>query len=66
MLFLRDLTDQQVYNNTILLEQVADLVHRKATRQLLEVAWETLQKFEFGEGDEAIHMLREYLESANG
>ncbi len=65
-LFLKDLTDQQVYNNTCLLEQVTDLVHRKTTKQLPEVAWEALRQFEFGEGEEVIRMLCEYLESANG
>ncbi len=49
-----------------MLEQVADLVCRKVTKQLPEVAWEALHKFEFGDGEEAIRMLCEYLESANG
>ncbi len=65
-LFLKDLTDQEVYNNVILLEQVTDLVCRKAIRHLPGPVWETLQDFEFGEGEEVVWMLREYLESANG
>ncbi len=65
-LFLRDLTDQEVYNQTILLEQVTDLVRRKGIKDLPEIVWATLRDFEFGEGEEAVRMLREYLESANG
>ncbi len=37
-LFLQDLSDLQVYTNTILLEQVVDLVSRKTIRQLLKIA----------------------------
>ncbi len=65
-LFLKDLTDQQVYNNTNMLEQVTDLVRCKMLKQLPEMAWEVLHIFEFGDGEEAIRMLHEYLESANG
>ncbi len=49
-----------------MLEQVTDLVHRKMIKQLPDLAWEMLHTFEFSEGEEAIQMLREYLESANG
>ncbi len=35
-------------------------------KQLTEMAWEVLHTFEFGEGEEAIRMLCEYLKSANG
>ncbi len=65
-LFLKDLSNLQVYTNTILLEQVTDLVHRKMIKQLPQIAWDTLWLFEFGEGEEAIRMLHKYLESVNG
>ncbi len=65
-LFLKDLMDQQVYDNTNMLEQVTDLVRHKMIKQLPEMAWEVLHTFEFGEGEEVIRMLHEYLESANG
>ncbi len=52
-LFLKDMSDQQVYTDTIMLEQVTDLVHRKMVKQLPELAWETLHMFEFSEGEEA-------------
>ncbi len=42
-LFLKDLTDQQVCNNTNMLEQVTDLVRRKMLKQLLEIAWNVLR-----------------------
>ncbi len=65
-LFLKDLMDQQVYDNTNMLEQVTDLVRCKMLNQLPEMAWEVLHTFEFGEGEEAIRMLHKYLESAHG
>ncbi len=65
-LFLKDLTDQEVYNHVSWLEQVTELVRRKAIRHLPEPVWEMLWGFEFGEGEEAVRMLREYLELANG
>ncbi len=49
-LFLKDVSDQQVYTNTIMLEQVTDLVHQKMVKQLPELAWETLHTFMFGKG----------------
>ncbi len=65
-LFLKGLSDQHVYNNTSMLEQVTDLVRCKMIKQLPEMAWEVLRTFEFGEGEEVIRMLCEYLELANG
>ncbi len=37
-LFLKDLSNQQVYTNTILLEQVTDLVCHKMIKQLPQLA----------------------------
>ncbi len=65
-LFLKDLMDQQVYNNTNMLEQVTDLVRRKMIKQLPDIAWDMLHTFEFGEGEGAIWMQHEYLKSADG
>ncbi len=55
-----------MYSNTCMLEQVTELVHRKMIKQLPDLVWEMLRTFEFGEGEEVIWMLHEYLESANG
>ncbi len=44
-LFLKDLSDQHVYDNTCMLEQVTDLVRRKMIKQLPEMAWEVLRTF---------------------
>ncbi len=65
-LFLKDLLDQQVYTNTIMLEQVTNLVHHRMIKQLPQLAWDMLHMFKFGDGEEGIRMLRKYLESANG
>ncbi len=65
-LFLKDLSDLQVHTNTVLLEQVTDLAHWKMVEQMPKIAWETLQMFQFGEGEEALWALHKYLESANG
>ncbi|MCP4549438.1 MAG: hypothetical protein GY835_23530, partial [bacterium] len=35
-------------------------------KDLPEPVWKTLRDYEFGEGEEAVRMLREYLESAKG
>ncbi len=41
-LFLKNLSNQQVYTNTIMLKQVTDLVHCKMIKQLPQIAWDTL------------------------
>ncbi len=65
-LFLKDLSDQQVVTNTIMLEQVTNLVWHKMIKQLPQLVWDTLRMFEFGEGEEAIRVLHKHLKSANG
>ncbi len=63
---MKDLTDQEVYNHTILLEQVTDLVRRKGIKHLPAPVWAMLRDFEFGKGEDSVWMLCEYLKSANG
>ncbi len=53
-LFLKDLSDQQVYTNTIMLEQVTDSVCCKMIKQLPQLAWDMLHMFEFGDREEGI------------
>ncbi len=52
--------------NDVILEEVADLVRQKTFGQLPKSIWDMLQLFQFREGEEALRLLREYLESMNG
>ncbi len=49
-LLLKDLSDLQVFTKVTILEQVANMVHQKTTRQLPASVWETLCWFQFREG----------------
>ncbi len=46
--------DLEVYTNVVILEQVVNLVQQKTIGQLPKTMWETLQLFQFGEGEDAL------------
>ncbi len=64
-LLQKDLSDEQIHLKVLMLEQVINMACRMVLKKLPTSVWEALEQLKFGTG-EALHLLREYLESAGG
>ncbi len=60
------LSDMEVYTRISVMEQVTDIVRWFVLKQFPQLVWDALKMYELGEGEAALNLSHEYLESANG